>query len=401
MAQSEDFAFDVAVVGGAGHVGFPLAVAFASRGLRACIYDVNAAACESISGGAAPFMEPGAVPMLRAALDAGLLEVSTDPSVLSTSESVIVVVGTPVDEHLSPDPDAVPRAVGALLEHLVPRQLLVLRSTVYPGVTRRIEKLLADRGADVDLAFCPERIAQGKALSELFELPQIVGCRTEVVTRRAAKLFKILTPMIVELSPEEAELAKLFTNAWRYLKFATANQFFMMANDEGLDFSRIRLAMGEGYVRAGDVPGAGFAAGPCLFKDTMQLSAVAGNSFALGHAAMLVNEGLPGYLLSRLERRVDLSEAVVGVLGMAFKADNDDTRASLAYKLKRLLRFRTREVLTTDPFVAGDPDLLPMDEVLERADVLVIGAPHTAYRSIRTDKIVVDPWNLLGDGTLV
>ena len=110
----------------------------------------------------------------------------------------------------------------------------------------------------------------------------------------------------MDLEPEEAELAKLFTNTWRYIKFAAANQFYMMANDRGLDFERIRQGIALDYPRAADLPGAGFAAGPCLLKDTMQLAAFSDNTFALGHSAMLVNEGLPLYLVSRLEESMPL-----------------------------------------------------------------------------------------------
>jgi UDP-N-acetyl-D-mannosaminuronic acid dehydrogenase len=314
---------------------------------------------------------------------------------------VVVVIGTPVDEHLNPDPVAVRRAIEDCSPFLADGQLLVLRSTVYPGVTESVERMVAELGLAIDVAFCPERIAQGRAMTELYELPQIVGARTEAGRERAERLFRLLTPSIVHVTPEEAELAKLFTNAWRYVKFATANQFFTMANDYGCDFSRIRDALAQDYPRAADMPGAGFAAGPCPLKDTMQLAAFTNNGFVLGHAAMLVNEGLPLYLVSRLEREHDLSQRTVGILGMSFKGGSDDIRDSLAYKLRRLLRFRAREVLCTDEHVTVDESLLPLDEVLERADLLLIASPHEAYARLDTDKPVVDIWNLLGRGTLV
>lgn len=174
-----------------------------------------------------------------------------------------------------------------------------------------------------------------------------------------------------------------------------------MANDHGLDFERIRAAIRHEYPRAADLPGAGFAAGPCLLKDTMQLAAFSDNAFVLGHAAMLVNEGLPLYIVSQLEAKTDLAERTVGILGTAFKGDSDDTRSSLAYKLKRILQFRAKAVLTTDPHVTTDPTLLPMADVLARADLLVIAAPHREYAGLVTDIPVVDVWNLLGKGTRI
>ena len=399
--MAEKFDTDVCVIGGAGHVGFPLAVAFAARGLRVRIHDINEDAVKSINAGQAPFLEEGVDEPLREALASGLLLAGSDAERIGEAEHVVVVVGTPVDQYLSPDPEAVPRVVGLLIDHLRPGQLVVLRSTVFPGVTRRVEELISATGLGLDLAFCPERIAEGHAMTELFALPQIVATRTPEARRRAAALFGRLTDTIVDLKPEEAELAKLFTNSWRYIKFAAANQYYMIANDLGLDFSVIREAMRLDYPRAMDLPGAGFAAGPCLFKDTMQLASVTGGAFALGHSAMLVNEGLPDYVVRRMEQAYDLPSMTVGILGMAFKADSDDRRSSLSYRLKRVLAFRARRVLTTDPYVTDDPDLLPLDEVVAQSDLLVIGAPHATYVGLAADLPTIDVWNLLGAGSRV
>ena len=231
---------------------------------------------------------------------------------------------------------------------------LILRSTVYPGVTALVEKMIARLGYTIDVAFCPERIAEGKAMTELFELPQIISARPEQAFERASSLFGLLTADQVRMSPEEAELAKLFTNVWRYIKFATANQLYMIANHRGLDFERIRQGLMLDYPRAADLPAAGFAAGPCLLKDTMQLAAFNNNNFAIGHTAMAINEGLPLYLVDRLKQRYDLGSMAVGILGMAFKGGSDDIRSSLAYKLKRILAFETDTVYCTDPHVTVD-----------------------------------------------
>ncbi len=400
LATSE-YEHDVVVIGGGGHVGLPLAIAFASRGLSVVVHDISDRAVALVNAGVLPFLEPGAAPMLRSALDQGRITASTDPAVVSTAENVVVVIGTPVDEHLNPDPRAIPRALGRSAAHFRDGHLLVLRSTVYPGVTALVERMVADLGLDIDVAFCPERIAEHHAMEELFSLPQIVSSRTNRGQKRAEALFGRLTGTVVPMQPEEAELAKLFTNTWRYIKFAAANQFYMMANDRGLDFDRIRAGLTLDYPRAADLPGAGFAAGPCLFKDTMQLAAFSDNQFALGHAAMLVNEGLPLYLVSRLERRFRLADLTVGILGMAFKGGSDDIRSSLSYKLRRVLSFKAKDVLTTDPYVSVDPDLLPLETVLERSDLLVLATPHREYRDIVTDKPVADIWNLLGNGAQV
>ena len=392
---------NLCVVGGCGHVGLPLAMAFARTGISVVAFDINPVAVDLVNGKTMPFDEPEAPAILSQIIDAGLFRASTDPAEVAKADAVIVVVGTPVDEHLNPDTQAVPDAVAALVPYLRDDQLLVLRSTVYPGVTRLVEERLAAHGMKTDVAFCPERIAEGKAFTELYSLPQIVSGRNASAVTRASELFGLLTDSIVETTPEEAELAKLFTNTWRYIKFAAANQFYMIANEHGIDFEKVRHAITFDYPRANDMPGAGFAAGPCLFKDTMQLAAFNNNNFFLGHASMMVNEGLPMYLVDRMDRRFELKNLTVGILGMAFKAESDDIRSSLSYKLRRILRYKAANVLCTDPFVTTDPNLVPLEEVLAKADVLVIGAPHSAYRSLKPKQAVVDIWNLLGNGVLV
>ncbi|MHA7987276.1 nucleotide sugar dehydrogenase [Rathayibacter sp. CAU 1779] len=401
--MANTFENDVVVIGGGGHVGLPLAIALADRGSKTVVYDINQKTVETILQGTLPFSEPGAEPVLRKALEAGRLTASTDPSVVASARNVVVVIGTPVDEHLNPDPNAIPKALLGSSDYFRDGQLLILRSTVYPGVTALVERTIADLGLDIEVAFCPERIAEHKAMEELFSLPQIVSSHSDEGRRRAAELFSTLTDEIVDLEPEEAELAKLFTNTWRYIKFAAANQFYMMANDRGLDFERIRQGLTHNYPRAKDMPGAGFAAGPCLFKDTMQLAAFSDNKFALGHSAMLVNEGLPLYVVTQLEKAYDLPNLTVGILGMAFKAGSDDIRSSLSYKLRRVLKFKAKAVIATDPYVTEDTDdtLLPLDAVLQKADILVIATPHPEYRGLRTEKPVADIWNLLGDGVRV
>lgn len=396
------FSLDVVVVGGCGHVGLPLGIVFADRGLKTVVYDINSASVAMVNRAELPFDEPGAAPVIERVMASGMLRASDDPAVISEAEHVIVVIGTPVDEHLNPDARAVPDAVLAIADRLRPGQLMVLRSTVFPGVTSLVESELARVGVSVDVSFCPERIAEGKAMTELFSLPQIISGRTDAVVARADKLFSNLTGVTVRLNPEEAEMAKLFTNVWRYIKFAASNQLFMMANDFGLDYERIRSALAFEYPRANDIPRAGFAAGPCLFKDTMQLAAFTDNKFVLGHSAMLVNEGLPLYVVTKMgERFPDLSKMTVGILGMAFKSESDDTRSSLSYKLRRILRFRAGTVICADPYVTTDPKLVPHDELMATADVIVVGAPHERYRALMTDKPIVDIWGVTGNGVRV
>ena len=395
------FAQDVVVVGGCGHVGLPLAIILASKSLKVVAFDTNVQVVTRVNSGEMPFDEPGALDVLTNVLTTKAFSASSDKNVVSTAEHVVVVIGTPVDEHLNPDPEAVPNAVISLLDVLKDGQHLVLRSTVYPGVTKLVEKVIASSGKKIDVSFCPERIAEGKAVEELIALPQIISARTPEAVERAKNLFSCLTQNMIVVSPEEAELAKLFTNTWRYIKFAAANQLYTIANDFGVDFERVRHAITHDYPRAADMPGAGFAAGPCLFKDTMQLAAFNNNNFTLGHSSMMINEGLPLYLVSRIEKNYDLSKMTVGILGMAFKAESDDIRSSLSYKLKRILRFKAESVLCADSLVHDDASLVSEDELLKQVDLVVIGAPHRRYASLEISQPVIDIWNIRKQGVLI
>jgi UDP-N-acetyl-D-mannosaminuronic acid dehydrogenase len=390
---------DVVVLGGGGHVGLPLSLTFADAGLRVGIYDTNQATLDRIAAGEMPFLEAGAEEMLRTVLDTGRLELGTSGEMIERTDALVVVIGTPVDEFLGPSMTVFERAVDQVSPHLRDGTLVVLRSTVYPGTTAYVKQRLEEAGCSVDVAFCPERIAEGHALEELHTLPQIIGADEDRAADRATALFRYLVTKTVRTSTKEAELAKLFTNTWRYMKFAVANQFFMIADQAGVDYTNVLRAIREDYPRAADLPGPGFAAGPCLFKDAMQLAAFTTDHFPMGQAAMQVNEGLPAYIVAALERRYGgLKGKTVGILGMAFKAESDDVRASLSYKLRKLLSWAGARVLATDPYVADDR-LVALDCVLAESDILVLGAPHRAYRGLEVGgKDLVDVWGVLGEG---
>ncbi|MEO6810498.1 MAG: nucleotide sugar dehydrogenase [Isosphaeraceae bacterium] len=393
-----EFRYDVCVVGGCGHVGLPLAITFASRGLKVSIHDINKSAIELVRAGRMPFLESGAEPQLREVIGK-TLDVSDDPMMVSQSRFVVVVIGTPVDEHLNPTFHTMRRFFNGLLPHLVDGQCVVLRSTVFPGTTQKVHDLLAAAGLDVRVAFCPERVAEGKGMVELTELPQIISGTDDRAEVLARELFGTIARSIIRLEPLEAELTKIFANVWRYIQFATANQFFMLSTDYGLDFYKIHDALTRDYPRMAGLPKSGFAAGPCLFKDTMQMAAATNNNFALGHAAMLINEGLPNFVVRHIKARHPLDKLRVGVLGMAFKGESDDPRESLSYKLRKILEYEAAEVLCTDVYIK-DPTFLSIDDVIARSDLLILATPHREYRDLVLPEgtPVIDIWNLYGKG---
>lgn len=393
---------DITVVGGAGHVGIPLVLAFAEAGLTVNINDLNETALATLRSGKLPFIEHGAAPLLARALAGNKLLFTSSPGSIDRTGPVVITIGTPVDEFLNPVQKEVQNCVDSLLPHISDDQLLILRSTVYPGTTGWLHDYLKRLGRRNGVAFCPERVVQGYGIKELGEMPQIVSATSPDAEKEASEIFRRIAPDLVVVKPIEAEFAKLFNNAYRYIEFAASNQFYMIAKSAGADYRAIMRAMKQNYPRARSFPGPGFSAGPCLFKDTMQLAAYARNQFGLGHAAMQVNEGLVLQLVDDLRRGYEISSMTVGLLGMAFKAEIDDTRSSLSYKLKHALEICARGVLTTDPFVTTDPNILPFDHVIDHSDLLILCAPHSVYADADLKgKPVVDVWGFLKNANVV
>lgn len=373
-------------------MGIPLGLALASKEFDVTLLDKNQVNIDMINAGRLPFQENGADEILQKHIGRNL-RASVDYEYIRNADIVFFVIGTPVDEHLNPKVRDVIAVIGEYVPYLADNQLLIMRSTLFPGTLRVIQEHLNRKGLKSKLAFCPERILQGKGIEEIFELPQIVSGITDEAVEAADKLFLNLTSHIIRTTPEEAELAKLMTNSWRYLNFAIANQFYMMANDSGVDFERVYEAMTAGYPRAKFFAKPGLAAGPCLFKDTMQLAAFYHNNFFLGHAAMLINEGLPDHLVKNLKQKMSgsLCNKKVAILGMTFKANNDDTRESLSFKLKKLLEIEMADVVESDPYIK---DSVPLEEALANAEAIILGVPHDEYLELTPGVPFVDCWGV-------
>ncbi len=392
-----DTIYDICIIGGLGHVGLPLGISFAQKGKNVVLYDINQQAIKTIQKGEMPFLEAGATKVLKEVLGKTLF-VTDNKKSIAQAHFVVVVVGTPVDEHLNPEFTILKKFFYDILDLINDSQHIILRSTVFPGTTEKISSYLRTNGKSPNLSFCPERIAEGKAMEELQSLPQIISAFNESSFKEAKDLFGCLTNEIIFLTPQEAELAKLFTNVWRYIQFATANQFYQIATAQGLDFYKIYDAIIHKYPRAQNFPSAGLAAGPCLFKDTMQLSSYCNNNFFLGHSAMLINEGLPNFIIERLNNKYDLRKKTVGILGMAFKANSDDKRDSLSYKFKKILEVEAQKVLCSDIYIK-ESEFVSTDVLIKESDIIILAAPHREYLEVDLkDKIVVDVWNFWGQG---
>ena len=394
MSQNPDItvAERIVIIGGCGHVGIPLGLALASRNFDVTLLDKHEQHVAMINQGVLPFKEEMADELLQKHIGKNLRAV-TDCCTVKDADAVVFVVGTPVDEHLTPKVHNVQQVIEEYSPYLSDRQLIIMRSTLFPGTMRIIANLLMRAGINPRLAFCPERVLQGKGIEEIYKLPQIVSGITPDAEDDAAAIFQTLTSKIIRTTPEEAELAKLMTNSWRYIDFAIANQFYMMANDSGVNFTNVYNAMTAGYPRAKHFASPGLAAGPCLFKDTMQLASFYHNNFFLGHAAMLINEGLPDHLIKNLKRKMNdsLIDKKIAILGMTFKANNDDIRESLSFKVKKLLEIEMAHVIEYDPYLENK---MTMEQVLAEAEGMILCAPHREFSHIIPRVPYEDCWGM-------
>lgn len=407
MANSKKY--DVAVIGACGHVGLPLSISFANEGLNVIGIDINKKGIEIVKSKKMPFYEEGAIELLKKVYDKKFW-VTDDFTQIRYAQYIIITAGTPVDKDLNADLSQIEEVLKSLLPNLVEGQTIILRSTLAPNTTQFIRNYIENNtkfkiGSDVFLAFAPERIAEGHAIKELKTLPQMIGTFDELSFKKTSDLIKVFTKKIVKLTPLEAELAKLFTNNYRFITFAIANEYFMIAHTLGANIYNIINAVNYDYPRA-NIPKFGFAKGPCLGKDSWLLvnSAPTFNS-ATGviSSAYRINDGLPYFLIGLIKDKIDISKKKFAVLGLTFKKDSDDERDSLSYKLIKILKNEFIYVETHDPFI----DNKDIKKVLNGVDVVIIAMDHTYYskvefkKIVKDDTLIMDVWNLLGKKKLM
>jgi UDP-N-acetyl-D-mannosaminuronic acid dehydrogenase len=394
---------------GLGRVGLPFALFLAHRGCTVHGIDNNPVAIAALREGRLPFREEGGQEALDAHLGSRFFA-GEDLSAVSQVETIVITLGTPVDDFNNPIFLPIENLLRALLPHLHKGQLLILRSTVSPGATEHLARLIErsssfNVGRDLFLAFCPERIAEGKSFAELPEVPQIVGGIDAASGDRAEAFFRLVTPTIMRVDSRSAELAKLFCNMYRYIDFAISNEFMMIAAQHGREIYPILDAVNSGYKRGG-IKAPGLTGGPCLYKDGFFLTGkIPYNELIAG--AWKIHETVPAYLVEQVRatgKQIDGGKAAV--LGLAFKKNIDDTRNSLAFKLRKILLAEGAEVHVHDPLIASEP----LEEALRDADMVFLAMNHDVYaeqgiellrRHARADAVVCDIWNLLGTGKIV
>jgi len=382
----------ISIVGGGGRVGLPLAISLAHKNHEIIIIDSDPIRVKQINQREMPFYEKDADYLLKN-LGINQLKATFDNHEIIDSDVCILIIGTPINEDGTPGANELSKVVQSLSRFLVNTKLLMLRSTVYPGITEKISLEVKSYGLNTFVSFCPERITEGNALEEIRILPQIIGADSEPSYLISEKVFNGVSPKCIRTTFKEAEISKLFANAFRYFKFAIANEFFELCVNENINWENVWYSLKEEYPRAKDLPLPGFAAGPCLVKDTLQLDYFAENKFNISKAAIKVNEEMPDFIIEQLQKNYDLSNMIVGILGMTFKANVDDFRSSLSFRLKNLLQNVAKEVLCSDEVLQKDY-FITSNELLAKSDIVIIATPHKEYSKLSIDKPLVDIWRI-------
>lgn len=396
---------------GSGRVGLPLGLVFAKLGFKVFGVDINETAIDLLKKGIMPFIEEDASQLLKKLINKNFFP-TTDVSVISQCDYVVMTLGTPVDANMNPSLSQIDTAFSSIKKYLKKDQVLILRSTVSPRTTEYVANLINSTanlkvGKNFYLAFCPERIAEGKAIKELFEIPQIIGGVDKTSAKKASELFKELGVKYWITDAVSAELSKLFTNMYRYITFAIANEFMILAGNYNRDIYEIVNLVNKDYKRGGlSLPG--LTAGACLFKDGFFL--VNDVPFTdLIVSSWKINETVPLFLIDKVRERMKLTGKKAVILGAAFKANIDDIRESLSFKVKKALERECALVVMHDPLIPKyDHDF---ESVLKDASLIFVATRHDYYiknltiekisKLAKKDCIICDVWNIFKNDKII
>lgn len=397
---------------GVGRVGLPLALVLANKGFNVTGIDVDPYRISLLKHKIMPFLEEGAQPLLEkhSGRNFQIFSQKHLDRVVCENQTIILTLGTPIDDTYTPDFGQIEDLIRTMAPFIKDGQLIIFRSTLSPGATEQLARQLEEQtklkiGENLFLAYCPERIAEGKSVEELGQIPQIIGSLDEESANKAAEVFEKIAPKILFTNPKSAELAKLFCNMYRYIDFAIGNEFMMIAEDYGCDIYEVLDLVNNDYKRAG-LKSPGLTAGPCLVKDGFFLIDKS-PYMELVTAAWRLNENIPGYLLSKIKAQVkDFHKKKIAILGLAFKKNIDDIRYSLSPKLQRYLLAEGAKVSVHDPFI----DSQPLEDALKGAEILVMGINHDSFKKISFDYLkslvsedclICDIWNMFGTGKII
>lgn len=397
---------------GIGRIGLPLALILADKGFQVTGVDVDPYRISLLRHKIMPFMEEGAQSLLDKHSGKKFQVFSQEyiDRIVAENEIIIFTLGTPIDETFSPNFSDIEKLIRKIAPVMKSGHMVILRSTVFPGATEQLARQLEEQtkliiGDNLFLAYCPERIAEGKSIEELTQIPQIIGTLDKVSAEKAAKVFEKIAPKLLFTNPKSAELAKLFCNMYRYIDFAIGNEFMMIAESYGCNIYEVLHLVNDNYKR-GHLKPPGLTAGPCLVKDGFFLIDKS-PYMELVTAAWRLNENVPGYLLSRVKAEIKaLHRKKVAILGLSFKKNIDDTRYSLSLKLERYFLAEGAKVSLYDPFI----DSQPLEDAIKDADILILAINHDIFKSLSIQHLgnlvsknclIFDIWNMFGTGKIL
>lgn len=388
---------NICIIGGVGHVGAPLGLSLSAKGYNVILIDKNKKNINTINKGIMPFVEEGCDQLLKKMIKKKKIFASADFNNIRKCKYVIVCIGTPIDNKFNPDLKNFLYFFKTLKKYLNKNHIIIIRSSIYPGAVEKVYNVI--KNCCKNLSYCPERIAQGKSIIELPKFPQIVSGKNKLAKLESGSLFNKICKKIIYTDIIEAEFIKLFSNAYRYVNFSISNQFYMMCKDQELDFAHVRNLMQDSYQRNANLPMAGFTAGPCLLKDSMQLSSYYNHKFPLFKTAMNINEGLPNFIINNLSKKYNLKKKIVGILGLSFKAENDDIRDSLAIKLLKILHLKKIKTLQSDEYYKNENNIDKKD-LIKKSHIVIIATPHKVYKKLTfaKNKEIIDVWGLYKKG---
>lgn len=379
----------VSVIGGGGHVGLGMCLVLANAGHTVDGIDIDEEKIRLINSGKMPFKEEQGEEYLQRALEKKALAMTSDLAIVSNSKVIVVIIGTPIDENFNPVTKPLKDITLSIIPYLKPGQIVILRSTLSPGTTDLIKNLISDNsdlkvGRDIDLVFAPERVTEGKAITELKSLPQLIGAYDDGGYSRAESFFNTyLEAKCIRLTPLEAEIGKLITNMTRYVSFALSNEYHLIAETFGVNINKIIDASNEGYPRL-NLPKPGpNVGGPCLYKDGWFLIDRIPYIELIG-TAFRINEGMPLQIIMKIKQHPQIRK--ITILGMTFKADSDDTRNSLSFKLEKQLESLQYNLVTIEPHLEGYDAM----SALKGSEAVILMTPHTEFKDLHRIMLEVD-----------
>lgn len=404
----------VAVIG-IGRVGLPFALVLSEAGFKVYGIGRDIKKIERLKDSEMPFMEKGGDALLKKHVNKNFIP-TTDYARVKECDYIVLTLGTPVDENMNPVFDQINMVCSKIAPYVKKNQTLILRSTVSPRTTDYVKLFLNDIpgikvGENFFLAFCPERISEGFAIEEIKSVPQIVGGVDRKSTKKASEFFEKIGATVVATDDTSAELSKLFTNMYRYINFAIANEFMVLADNYNRDIYEIVNLVNYKYKRGGlSLPG--LTGGPCLFKDGFFL--ISDLPFAdLISTSWKINESVPLLLVKRVRERIKLEGKKAVILGLAFKSEIDDIRESLSFKVRKALLRERAKVVLHDSYVkeyVNQEIEKDVYEAIAGADVVFVAANHKEYKNldisklkklVKKDCIICDVWNVFATDKIV